>query len=133
MRFPKLGSAVLLIFLCSSVPMVAAAATEPVSGLPLFPGATVSQAPRSQERCGITIRSVQYQVDGPTKKPVDFFRNEVPGASTWTFANGRVAAFLTPNGKAIVKVLTTSPDSYYIVYGSYSKPVTVPQVRTGRC
>ncbi|HVA28045.1 MAG TPA: hypothetical protein VNF68_07680 [Candidatus Baltobacteraceae bacterium] len=133
MHLPKLGSTVLLIFACSFIPMLVAAATDPLSGLPLFPGASVSVAPQSQQLCGITMRSVQYVVSGATAKPVDFFHRALPGASTWSIANGYVTAFLTPNGQAIVKVLSGAPHSYTIVYGSYSKPVTVSQVRTGVC
>lgn len=131
MRFPRLASAALLAFSCSFAPIVAAAAVDPVSGLPLFPGATVSQAPRSQEHCGITMRSVQYEVDEATRKPVDFFREALPDASSWTVAI--MTAFLTPNGRTIVKVLSGAPHSYVIVYGTYSKPVTVLQVRKGAC
>lgn len=133
MRFLSLVWTVLLVFSCSFVPMAIVAATEPVSGIPLFPGATASEAPRSQEHCGITMRSVQYEVAGATSTPVDFFRRALPGASTWTIANARVTAFLTPNRKAIVKVLSAAPNAYYIVYGSYSKPVTVSQIRKGTC
>lgn len=133
MRSLKLVSAVLAMVSFALVPMLAAASTEPISGLPLFPGAKAGGAPHTQAHCGITMRSVQYEVDGASTKPVEFFRKALPGAGTWTFANGSVTGFLTPDGKSIAKVLTLSPNSYYIVYGSYSKPVTMSQVRTGKC
>jgi hypothetical protein len=132
MRLAKLVSVFLIIY-SSFAPTVAAAATEAISGLPLFPGAKVSDAPQSQQHCGITMRSVQYRGDGPKTKPVEFFRGMLPGASTWTVANGYVTAFLSSNGKSIVKVIGASPNSYTIVYGSYSKPLSVSQVRSGTC
>jgi hypothetical protein len=133
MSLPRLVSAVLLMFSYSFVPMVAAAATEPLSGVPLFPGAKPGDTPRTQVHCGITMRSVQYDVENSATKPVDFFRKALPGASNWTVANGYMTAFLTPNGKAIVKIVSGAPGFYTIVYGSYSKPVTVSQVRKGTC
>ena len=133
MRSLKFVPAVLATVSFALVPMLAAASTEPISGLPLFPGAKVGGAPHTQAHCGITMRSVQYEVDGPSTKPVEFFRKALPGAGTWTFANGSVTDFLPRDGKSIVKVITVAPNSYYIVYGSYSKPVTMSQVRTGKC
>jgi hypothetical protein len=133
MRFLKLASASFMLVAFSFVPMLAAAATEPLSGLPLFPGAKPGEPPASQAHCGVSMRSVVYEVDNASTKPVDFFHKVLPGATSWSIANGNVTAFLTSNGKAIVKVLNTSPNSYSIVYGSYSKPVTVKQVRTGTC
>jgi hypothetical protein len=133
MRSLRLVSAASLVFSCAVAPIVVSAATEPLSGVPMFPGTKLYAAPQTEQHCGITMRSVQYDVDNETSKPVDFFRNALPGATSWTFANGQVTAFLTSNGQSIVKVLNTSPNSYIIVYGSYSKPITVAQVRTGKC
>ncbi len=132
MRLPRFASAAALIVSCCSIPALAAASPEPTTGLPLFPGASVVDRQPPAVFCGITMRGVQYQSNEPATKGVAFFRNALPGAATWSLPTPLiVTAFLTPNGKAEVKVLGTPDGGMYIVYGSFSKPVTMSQVRAG--
>lgn len=131
MRFPKSAAAVLLLLSCCLIPTIAAASTDPTTGLPLFPGATVVDTQPPVVACGRTIRGVQYQSDETATKGVAFFRKALPGAGMWTTpARMIITEFLAPDGKASVRVLGT-PDGMYIVYGSFSKPVTMAQLRAG--
>lgn len=131
MRFPKSAAAVLLLLSCCLIPTLAAASTDPTTGLPLFPGATVVDTQPPVVACGMTIRGVQYQSDETATKGVAFFRKALPGAGMWTTpARMIITEFLAPDGKASVRVLGT-PDGMYIVYGSFSKPVTMAQLRAG--
>jgi hypothetical protein len=131
MRLPRSASAGMLLLSCCLIPTLAAASTDPTTGLPTFPGATVVESQPPTVSCGITIRGVQYQSDETATKGVDFFRKALPGASTWTVpARMIITEFLMPNGKAMVRVLGT-PDGMYIIYGSLSKPVTMSQLRAG--
>jgi hypothetical protein len=131
MRFPKAASVGALLFSCWLIPTLAAASTDPTTGLPTFPGSTVVETQPPAVSCGITIRGVQYESDEAAAKGVDFFRKALPGASTWTVpARLIITEFLMPNGKAMVRVLGT-PNGMYIVYASLSKPVTMSQLRAG--
>jgi hypothetical protein len=113
------------------IPVVAAASTEPITGLPLFPGATVVDTQPPVVACGRTIRGVQYESDETATKGVAFFRKALPGAGVWTTPAAMIITeFLAPNGKASVRVLGT-PSGMYLVYGSFSKAVSMAQLRAG--
>jgi hypothetical protein len=134
MRFS--GFAVAGMFLASSwsLPIIAAASTEPTTALPLFPGATLVEKQPPAVACGITIRGVQYQSDAKAAQAVNFFRKALPGATIWTVtAHLTIADFLMSNGKSEVRVLGT-PDGIYLVYATFSKPISESQLRHGlRC
>jgi hypothetical protein len=131
MRLRKAVPAAALSLACSLLPSLASAATEPVTGLPLFPGATLVERQPPAVECGITIHGVQYESNEKAPKAVDFFRKALPGASTWTVPAAMIITnFLAPDGKAAVRVLGT-PDGMYLVYWTLSKPRTVAQLRAG--
>ncbi len=131
MRFQKLVSAGVLAFSCSSVPAFAGS-TEPVSGLPMFPGATLVEKQDPAVLCGRTVRGIQYETDAVAAKAVGFFRKALPAAATWAVPAAMLTEFLAPNGKAMVRVNGT-PSGSYIIYASFSKPFTESQLRSGKC
>jgi hypothetical protein len=128
MRLSKLASAGMLLS-CCLIPTFAVASTEPISGLPLFPGAKLVDTQPQATVCGIAVRGVQYESNQPGTKAVDFYRKAIPGAGAWTTV--AFAEFLASNGKASVRVLPTPDGGMYLVYGSFSKPVTMARLRAG--
>ena len=122
MRFGIPARAGVLLLLLSVAPSFASAATDSMTGLPLYPGSTLVDTQAPAVACGITVRGVQYGTDDSAAKASAFFRKALPGASSWTVPAGRMTAFLMPDGKTLVRILGTPSAGSYIVYGAFSKP-----------
>ena len=133
MGFLRSGSILVLLLWGGLLPTVAAAATEPVSGLPLYPGAKLDEKPGSMVRCGMTMKYATYDFAGNGDKPVEFYRQALPGADSWTIPRTGIKVFLRADGRALVKIIPIGVAASTLVYGSYSSPVTQAQVRTGKC
>ena len=130
--------------LCSLLIVTAAnaAQTEPITGLPLYPGAVSDKAHfplKTDTFCGKTVKELEYHVTGVGRKAqAEWFGRQMPGAQiVRSQANGPIDEFLSADGKSGVALgsgdVVAANEYSAIIYSTYSPGITVKQLTTGRC
>lgn len=128
MRYQIMRNSILAL---AAIASLASAATsiEPVSGLPIFPGAVIDSADgiKTKVFCKKAVRIVMYYANGSSEEADEnaWYAKAMPNARMFSSSlEAEVRTFFTPDGTASV-----STHGYVIQFSRYSPGLTEAEMK----